>query len=42
MNVFLGEFSFGELTWEQVRRSHELFIGEVAPQVLGSPVAAAV
>ena len=42
VNVFLGEFSFGELTWEQVRRSHELFMGEVAPQVLGTPVAAAV
>ena len=31
-NVFIGEFSFGELTFEQVRRSHELFMGEVAPR----------
>ena len=30
-NVFIGEFSFGELTWEQVRRSHGLFMGSVAP-----------
>ena len=39
VNVFLGEFSFGELTWDQVRRSHELFMGEVVPQVVGSQVA---
>ena len=30
VNVFLGEFSFGELSWEQGRRSHELFMGEAA------------
>ena len=41
VNVFLGEFSFGELTWEQVRRSHELFMGEVVPQIIDTPVAAA-
>ena len=41
VNVFLGEFSFGELTFQQVRRSHELFMGEVVPQVVGSQVAAA-
>ena len=40
VNVFLGEFSFGELTWDQVRRSHELFMGEVVPQLVDSPVAA--
>ena len=31
-NVFIGEFSFGELALEQVRRSHELFMGKVAPR----------
>lgn len=31
-NVFVGEFSFGELAWEQVRRSHELFMTKVAPR----------
>ena len=36
-NVFIGEFSFGELTWEQVRRSHELFMGEVAPRFATPP-----
>ena len=41
VNVFLGEFAFGELTWDQVRRSHELFMGEVVPQLVQSPVAAA-
>ena len=41
VNVFLGEFSFGELSWDQVRRSHELFMGEVVPQVVGTQVAAA-
>ena len=40
VNVFLGEFSFGELTWEQVRRSHDLFMGEVVPQLVESPAAA--
>lgn len=41
VNVFVGEFSFGELTYEQVRRSHELFMGEVAPRLAASPRAAA-
>ena len=41
VNVFVGEFSFGELTFEQVRRSHELFMGEVAPRLAAPPLAAA-
>ena len=36
-NVFMGEFSFGELTWDQVRRSHELFMGDVAPRLAFKP-----
>lgn len=32
-NVFIGEFSFGELTWEQVSRSHQLFMTKVAPRL---------
>lgn len=32
-NVFIGEFSFGELTWKQVSRSHELFMTRVAPRL---------
>ena len=40
VNVFLGEFSFGELTGDQVRRAHELFRGEVVPQLVDSPGAA--
>ncbi len=41
VNVFLGEFSFGELTWEQVKRSHELFMGEVVPRLAESAPASA-
>ncbi len=42
VNVFIGEFAFGELPWEQVRRSHELFMAEVAPKLRTSPVGGAV
>ena len=42
VNVFIGEFSFGELTFDQVRLSHELFMNEVAPRVAQSATAAAV
>jgi alkanesulfonate monooxygenase SsuD/methylene tetrahydromethanopterin reductase-like flavin-dependent oxidoreductase (luciferase family) len=40
VNVFIGEFSFGELSWEQVKRSHELFAQEVIPAL--SPVGSGV
>lgn len=32
-NVFIGEFSFAELAFEQVSRSHELFMEQVAPRL---------
>lgn len=33
VNVFIGEFSFGDLSFDQVRRSHELFASQVMPAV---------
>lgn len=33
VNVFIGEFSFGELPYDIVRRSHEVFVHEVIPAV---------
>jgi alkanesulfonate monooxygenase SsuD/methylene tetrahydromethanopterin reductase-like flavin-dependent oxidoreductase (luciferase family) len=36
VNVYIGEFSFGELTYEQVERSHRLFATEVMPALAAS------
>lgn len=33
VNVFIGEFAFGELDWVDVERSHRLFTTEVIPAV---------
>jgi alkanesulfonate monooxygenase SsuD/methylene tetrahydromethanopterin reductase-like flavin-dependent oxidoreductase (luciferase family) len=36
VDVFIGEFSFGELSFDEVRRSHELMMSEVAPRLAGA------